>query len=116
MTHPLLIGAPIRVFYGNMLKIGVKIKVVDGQLRVGGNMEIVSPAIEEEIVKRAEHLIDMLTPAPSEQMARHFGRLLTLEQLKVALNEAQQLQERVDSFPVNGGWILVTSKTAKVPV
>lgn len=106
---------PIKIFYSNMLHIGLKLKVVNGELKVGGNMEIVTPVIEEEIVKRAEHLIDLLTPAPCVEMARYFGRLLTLDQLKVALNAAQQLQEPVDAFPVNGGWILVTSKTAQVP-
>lgn len=108
-------GLPIKIFYGNMLKIGIKFKVVDGQLKVGGNTDVITPVIQEEIVKRAEFLVDLLTPAPCKEMAGYFGRLLTLEQLKVALNAAQVLKERVDAYPVNGGWLLVTSKTAKVP-
>lgn len=106
---------PIKIFYGNMLKIGVKFNVVDGQLKVGGRMDIVTPVLEDEIIKRSSHLVEMLTPGPSPEMAGYFGRLLKLEELKVALNAAQQLQERVDAYPVNGGWILVTSKNAQVP-
>ena len=103
-------GLPIKIFYGNMLKIGLKFKVVDGQLRVGGNTEVLTPVIEEEITMRVEQLVALLTPAPSQEMASHFGRLLTLDELKTALNTAQFLKERVDAIPVNGGWILVTSK------
>lgn len=106
---------PIKIFYGNMLKIGIKFKVVDGQLKVGGNTEQITPVIEEEVIKRAEYLVEMLTPAPSKELASHFGRLLTLDELKVGLNTAQFLQEKVDAFPVNGGWILLTSKNGKVP-
>ena len=55
-------------------------------------------------------VIDMLTPEPSAEMARYFGRLLTLKDLKTALETAIMLNEQVDSFPVNGGWLLVTAK------
>lgn len=103
-------GIPVKIFYANMLKIGITFTVQDGQLKVGGDRTLLTPVIKEEIIKRKDHLIDLLTPPPSPEMASHFGRLLTLDELKTALHTADFLQERVDSFPVNGGWILVTSK------
>lgn len=104
---------PIKIFYGNMLKIGLKFRVKDGQLKVGGNREVLTPVLQEEIAKRAEMLIDMLTPPPSPEMASHFGRLLNLKELKTALETAIMLNEKVDSFPVDGGWLLVTGKAKK---
>lgn len=101
---------PIKIFYANMLHLGLKFRVVDGQLRVGGNREMLTKPVQEEIAKRAEHLIDLLTPPPSPEMASHFGRLLTLDELKAALNTAAFLGEKVDAWPVNGGWILTTGK------
>ena len=101
---------PVKLFYGNMLKIGLKFRVKDGQLKVGGNREVLTPVLQDEIAKRAELLIALLTPPPSPEMESHFGRLLTLDELKVALNTAQMLGERVDSLPVNGGWLLTTVK------
>lgn len=105
---------PIKVFYGNMLKIGIKFRVAEGQLKVKDTQKIMTPVLQEEISKRAEHLIALLTPAPPEEMASHFGRLLTLEELKQALNTAAFLREKVDATPCNGGWILTTAKY-KVP-
>lgn len=99
---------PIKIFYSNLLKMGIKLKVQDGQLRAGGNRDLLTPVMRDEITKRAEHLIDMLTPPPSPEMERYFGRLLLLDELKEALNTAQLLNEKVESTPVNGGWLLTT--------
>lgn len=101
---------PIKVFYGNLLRMGIRLKVKDGQLRISGNRELVTPVLRVEIEKRAEHLVDLLSPQPPQEMASHFGRLLTLDELKTALTTAQFLQARVDACPVNGGWILTMQK------
>lgn len=105
-------GLPVKIFYGNLLKMGITLGVKDGQLRVGGNKEAITPVMREEILKRADQLVELLTPAPSPEMVSHFGRLLTLDELKTALNTADLLKERVDAIPVNGGWLLVTAKYA----
>lgn len=104
---------PVKLFYGNMLKIGLKFKVKDGQLKVGGNKDALTPVLKDEIAKRAELLIDLLTPPPSEEMERYFGRLLVLKELGEALRLAEMLNEKVDSLPVNGGWILTTGKEVR---
>jgi len=106
-------GIPVKIFYINMLKLGLKFRVVDGQLKIGGNRELLTDAVKAEITKRAEFLIEMLTPPPSPEMASHFGRLLTLDELLVALNTAQMLNENIDSSPVDGGWLLTTGKFEK---
>jgi hypothetical protein len=109
-------GLPIKIFYANMLRIGVTFELVDGRLRVGGNLDIMTPVIQDEIIKRREHIVDLLTPAPSAEMASYFGRLLTRDEVLTALNTAKFLNEAVDALPVNGGWLLTTDKNAKVPV
>lgn len=101
---------PIKIFYANMLKIGIKLRATNGALKVGGNRELLTPVLQDEITKRAEHLIEMLTPPPSEGMAHYFGRLLKLEELQQALRTAEALGERVDAWPIDGGWLLTTGK------
>ncbi len=53
-------GKPIRTFHKNLLRHGVELSVEDGQLKVSGNLENVSPAYRNEIVKRAALLIELL--------------------------------------------------------
>lgn len=106
-------GFPVKIFYVNMLKIGITISAENGRLKVSGNREAITPVIKEEIIKRSEQLVDLLTPAPSPEMASCFGRLLTLDELTQALHTAELLRERVDSYPLDGGWLLVTSKWEK---
>lgn len=101
---------PIKIFYANMLRIGLKFKVRNGELRVGGNTDVLTPVLQEEIAKRADHLVALLTPPPSVAMEHYFGRLLTLKELKTALEAATMNNDRVDSWPVNGGWLLTTAK------
>jgi hypothetical protein len=107
-------GHPIRAFYINMLKLGLTFSAANGQLKVGGNKELLTPVVRAEIVKRAEHLADMLTPAPHVAMTDYFGRLLKLTELTDALKLAERIGERVDAFPLDGGWLLITSKETKV--
>lgn len=101
---------PVKIFYSNLLKMGIRLRVKDGSLRIGGNKELATPTLREEIEKRAEMLVDMLTPPPSPEMASHFERLLTLDELKQALNTAEFLREKVECWPMNGGWLLTTGK------
>lgn len=101
---------PIKIFYANLLAMGIRLRVKNGSLRIGGKKELATPVLQEEISKRAEHLIALLTPAPSPQLESHFGRLLTLDELKQAFATAEFLREKVDATPVNGGWLLTTAK------
>jgi hypothetical protein len=63
---------PIRIFYANLLRAGIKLKVVNTQLRVGGNTEVLSPVHRDEILKRAEHLIELLSPKVPEALRPYF--------------------------------------------
>lgn len=101
---------PVKIFYANLLHMGITLRVKDGALRIGGNKELCTPVLQAEIEKRAEHLIDMLTPEPPKEMASAFGRLLTLDEMKQALNTANFFEVKVDALPVNGGWLLTTAK------
>jgi hypothetical protein len=103
-------GKPIRVFYSNLLSMGLDLHVDHGRLTVDGNVDILSPVLKEEIIKRKQFLIDLLTPAPVAELAPYFGRLLRLDELKEALRLAETIQAKVDATPCNGGWLLVTSK------
>lgn len=101
-------GKPIRVFYANLLHIGLDLRVANGKLLVDGNLEICSPVLQQEIVKRSKHLIELLTPAPVEELAPYFGRLLILDELKTALRLGEKINAKVDATPANGGWLLTT--------
>lgn len=103
-------GLPIKIFYSNLLAMGIRLKVKDGQLRVGGRRDLVTPVLRAEIEKRAGLLVETFTPEPSADMERYFWRLLKLDELKDALRMAEMLSEHVDALPVNGGWLLTTGK------
>lgn len=99
-------GKPIRVFYANMLRIGLTFRVRDGQLKVGGNTALLTPVIKEEIRKRAEHLIALLSPEVPEQLEPYFYRLLKLEELKEVIYVAEIMGVSLRTTPVNGGWLI----------
>lgn len=99
-------GKPIRVFYANMLRIGLTLRVRDGQLKVGGNTELLTPVIKDEIRKRAEHLIELLAPEVPEQLEGYFYRLLKLDELKDAIRIAEIMGISLRTTPVNGGWLI----------
>jgi hypothetical protein len=103
-------GRPIKVFYANLLHMGLDLRVANNKLTVDGNLDIVSPVLKDEIIKRSKHLIELLTPAPAEELAPYFGRLLRLDELKQALHLTETIKMKVDATPCNGGWLLVTSK------
>lgn len=106
---------PVKIFYANLLKMGIKLRVKNGELRISGNKELATPTLQAEIVKRAEMLVDMLTPPPSPELASHFERLLTLAELKQALTTAEFLREKIDCWPVDGGWLLTTGTGDRKP-
>jgi len=108
-------GKPIRIFYANLLHSGLKLRVANDKLMVDGNVDILSPVLKEEIVKRSKHLIELLTPLPTEELAPYFGRLLRLDELKQALGIAAQIKMQIDAMPCNGGWLLTTQKELAGP-
>lgn len=99
-------GLPIRIFYANMLRIGLKFKVVDGQLKVRDTGDILTPVLQEEIVKRAENLIDLLSPEVPEPLLPYFYRLIKVTEVKEAVGIAEQMGISLRTTPVNSGWIL----------
>lgn len=98
-------GKPVVTFYANMLHIGLKIKVVNGQLKVGGNTDLVTPVLQGEIVKRAEALVEMLKPPVPEPLQPYFGRLITVTEVIEVMGIAERLQVGIKTTPVNGGWL-----------
>lgn len=99
-------GFPIRVFYANLLRSGLTLRVVNGQLKVGGNMSILSPVYREEILKRAEYLIELLSPEVPEPLQPYFYRLLKVDELKEAVGIAEQMGISLRQTPVNMGWLI----------
>lgn len=99
-------GKPIRIFFANLLAIGITFKVVNGQLKVGGNMQIMTPVLQEEIIKRASHLIELLAPEVPVELEPFFYRLLRVDELKEAIRVAEVLGISLRQTPVNGGWLI----------
>lgn len=97
---------PIRIFYANMLRIGLKFKVRDGQLKVGGNMEIMTPVLQDEIIKRASHLIELLSPEVPEALRPYFYRLISVNEVKEAIAIAEPMGISLRQTPVNSGWLI----------
>ena len=99
-------GLPVRIFYANLLRMGITLRCVNGRLKVGGNMEIMTPVLKAEIVKRAEHLIDLLSPDIPEPLQPYFHRLILVDEVKEAVGIAEQMGISLRQIPVNGGWLV----------
>lgn len=99
-------SAPIRIFYANLLRFGFRLSVTEGQLQIRGPMQTLSPAYRDEIVRRRQHLIDLLSPVPPEPLAPYAYRLLTLAECNTAQEIANQMQYALKPHPVDGGWLL----------
>ncbi len=103
------LGKPIVVFYANMLKIGIRLRVVDGQLRVKDTQAIMTPVIRAEIEKRADHLIELLSPTVPVELQPYFWRLITVKEVVEVMGIAERLQVGVKTVPANGGWVALMS-------
>jgi hypothetical protein len=97
---------PIRVFYANLLRAGIILRVVDGQLKFGGKTEILSPVYREEIIKRASHLVDLLLPEVPEVLRPYFYRLISVNELRDAIGIAETMGISLRQTPVSGGWLI----------
>jgi hypothetical protein len=100
------LGRPIKVFLGNLYYQGITVAVEDGRLRVGGQTDKLSPVYRDEIIKRREQLIDLLSPPVPDELRRYFGRLLRVDELVEALGVAERIDANLQATPVNGGWIV----------
>lgn len=89
-----------------MLRIGIICKVRNGQLKVKDSLGIMTPVLKEEITKRAEHLIELLSPEPPPELEPYFYRLLKLDELKEAIRTAEVLGISLRTTPCNGGWLI----------
>lgn len=102
------LNKPIKIFYANLLAHGIVLKAKDGQLTIGGpGRKNLSPAYRQEIERRVEHLVDMLSPEVPEAVAPYFHRLITVAEVVQAMGVAEQLQIGIETTPVNGGWIVL---------
>lgn len=99
-------GKPIRVFYGNLLRVGIIIRANNGTLKVGGNRELLTPVLKEEIAKRAEHLLELLSPEVPEPLEPYFHRLISVDEVKQAVGIAEQMGISLRQTPVNSGWLI----------
>lgn len=99
-------GKPIRIFYANMLRIGVICKVRNGQLKVKDTQGIMTPVLQEEIVRRVDHLIELLSPDVPEQLQQYFYKLIKVDEVQEAIRTAEILGISLRQTPVNGGWLV----------
>jgi len=99
-------GQPIRIFYCNLLRMGITMKVKDGTLRVGGRVDLCTPVLQDEIAKRADGLIAILAPSVPDQLRPFFYRLISVDEVKAAIDIADELEISLRSTPANGGWLL----------
>lgn len=97
---------PIKIFLGNLYYIGITVAVEDGRLRVGGQTDKLSPVYRDEIIKRREQLIDLLSPPVPDELAPYFGRLISVDESIVAAGIAEHYDYDTRLTPVNGGWLL----------
>lgn len=97
---------PIRVFYANLLRMGIKLRAVDGELKISGRKDLATPVVREEIIKRAEFLIELLSPEVPEALQPYFYRLIKVDEVKEAVGIAEQMGISLRQTPVNGGWLL----------
>src|SRR5690606_26674897 len=103
---------PIAIFYKNLLRHGVKLAVVDGQLRVGGDLSNISGTYRDEIVRRKEHLIDLLGPPVPEPLQPYIGKVILLDDAVHAIGIANQMEIKLRQYPVQGGWLLFMPSSA----
>jgi hypothetical protein len=65
-----------------------------------------TPVLQEEIIKRADHLIELLSPEVPEELQQYFYKLIKVNELQEAIRTAEILGISLRSTPVNGGWLV----------
>lgn len=111
----LFLGNPILVFLSNLYYHGVTVAVRDGQLRVGGETGKLSPVYRDEIKRRAEQLIDLLSPPVPDELAPYFGRLIRVDETMLAAGIAERMDIDLRLTPVNGGWLATMGDGSQRP-
>lgn len=109
------IGKPIIIFLGNLYRLGFTVAVADGQLRVSGDMDKLSPAYRAEIARRSAHLIELLSPEVPDELAPYFGRLFRAGDCPNVLAIAERLDVDVRLTPCDGGWIMTMGDGSQLP-
>lgn len=97
---------PIRIFYANLLRMDIHLRAYNGKLKVTGRMDLCTPVLQEEIVKRSEQLIELLSPEVPEPLQPYFYRLIKVDEVKEAVGIAEQMGISLRQTPVNSGWLL----------
>lgn len=85
-------GQPPRLFLASLLRFGFAVRVDEaGRLAIKPPADYTpSPVFLEEIRKRQYLLVEILTPAPPDELAPYFGRLVGQAELNAALVIAQR--------------------------
>lgn len=109
------LNKPIVIFYANLLRHGITLRVVDGQLRVGGATGSLSPVYRDEISRRAEHLTALLSHPVPDELASYHGRLLNVSDTVPVLGTAEQIDADVRLTPVDGGWLMTMGNGSQRP-
>lgn len=99
-------GFPVRIFYANLLRMDIHLRVRDGKLKVTGRMDLCTPVLQDEIIKRAEQLIELLSPEVPEPLLPYFYRLIKVDEVKEAVGIAEQMGISLRQTPVNSGWLV----------
>jgi hypothetical protein len=97
---------PIRIFYANLLYLGITLQVDEGMLKISGATKTLSPAYREEIVKRKTQLVELLACQPPDALRPFCFRLCSLAEAQAAQAIAHQLRQPIRCTPVNGGWLV----------
>jgi len=101
-------GLPVRIFYANLLRHGVTLRVDNGTLKLGGDgRKTLSPAYRKEIERRAPQLLELLSPSVPEPLQSYTGRMLTVTEAEEAQRVATEVAAHITLTPVNGGWLML---------
>lgn len=99
-------GQPIAIFYANLLRHGVTVKVAEGKLKIGGDLSRISPVYRDEIVRRKEQLIDLLGANVPQELKPFVNRVIPLASAEEGIGIANQMGIKLRQYPVQGGWML----------
>ncbi|PYJ11251.1 MAG: hypothetical protein DMF06_03305 [Verrucomicrobia bacterium] len=86
--------------------MGIHLRAYNGKLKVTGRMDLCTPVLQEEIVKRSEQLIELLSPEVPEPLAPYFYRLIKVDEVREVVGIAEQMGISLRQTPVNGGWLI----------
>ena len=104
-------GRPIRLFIVNLLRWGFRLWVEDGALVVAKPSGVeVSPALAEEIQRRARFIVAVLKPPPAGPLQKYYGRLVDRDELADALFFADRAGVALTGTPAGGDYLIEVTR------